>query len=159
VLYYITIYVGRIAKQMNANSNQSPSLFYVTHKTNEPQDLLTQNDLVAAENAYRLWNEYKHANGYGITQTQFAAKLGWTQSTFSQFINGHTPISMAALMKLSAAFNCDPSEIRPEFKNNNLESELYLIKDHLALCLKIMENIDPVKYKIEISRGRTLIQI
>lgn len=77
-------------------------------------------DVRAAQNLYRLWREYQAK--HGVTQDDFATNmLGWSQGNFSQYLNGKTPIGRKSLLKLCEAFNCQPGDIREEFKD--LESE------------------------------------
>lgn len=56
-----------------------------------------------------LWDSHKKTNS--ITQLQAAEELGWSQSTLSQFINGHLKPNTDAVIKLSDYFEVDPVDI------------------------------------------------
>jgi hypothetical protein len=74
---------------------------------------LTADELAAAENIRRLWEEYRSANP-GVTQEQFAEeKLGVSQGAFLQWLREYSPIGTDAAINLARAFGVQPYEINP----------------------------------------------
>ena len=66
-------------------------------------------------NLRRIWAAKKQESG--LTQTQVAKKLGWTQSAFSQYLNNHVALNPAAILKLGAVLDVHPADIDPEMFN------------------------------------------
>lgn len=62
-------------------------------------------------NLQHLWKTKKRVEK--ITQAEAAAKLGWTQSAFSQYLNGTTALNAAAILKLAKYLNVRPTDIDP----------------------------------------------
>ena len=60
-----------------------------------------------------IWNNHKRA--VNITQLEAAQQLGWTQSAFSQYINGKIPLNFDAAIKLSELFNVPIWDLDPKF--------------------------------------------
>lgn len=77
---------------------------------------LKGNDLKAANNLRRLWDEYKEKTGED--QITFCKKLGMPQPAFSKYINGHNGIGLSALVRLADALGCNCSDIREELKDS-----------------------------------------
>lgn len=65
----------------------------------------------ALNNLQHVWKTKKRIER--VTQTQAAAELGWTQSAFSQYLNGTTALNPTAIIKLAKYFNMHPTDIDP----------------------------------------------
>ena len=68
----------------------------------------------AHENLQREWQRKKQKAK--VTQAQAASKLGWTQSAFSQYLNGTTKLNPSAVIKLAGYLDVQPCDIDPELK-------------------------------------------
>ena len=66
---------------------------------------------VAADNLRALWEARKHE--LKLTQTEAAAKLGWTQGALAQYLNNLTELNPPAVIKLANFFGVDPRDIDP----------------------------------------------
>ena len=70
------------------------------------------------------WNKEKmrrHAHKdkkMHLTQSSFAEKNKWTQGVVTQYLNGHTPLNLTALLKFCAEVRADPRSIYPELVND-----------------------------------------
>ena len=64
------------------------------------------------ENLQREWKLKKQRDK--VTQTEAAAKIGWTQSAFSQYLSGTTELNPSAIIKLAKYLDIPPSKIDPE---------------------------------------------
>lgn len=65
------------------------------------------------QNLRRIWNEKK--DQFEINQADAAAKLGWTQGAFSQYLNNITELHDGAVAKLANFLEVDPLEIDPKY--------------------------------------------
>lgn len=74
---------------------------------------LTEADKRAAAKVKELWALYKASNP-GISQEVAAARAGFTQSAFSQFLLGRVPIRLSPALKLAKLFGVAPTEIRDD---------------------------------------------
>lgn len=62
--------------------------------------------------AARFKNEWlKYKDEQKTTQTEFARKLGVTQSAFSQFISGTCPINNKMILRMCREMNVDPQKM------------------------------------------------
>lgn len=68
----------------------------------------------AVKNLRRIWDEKKEQ--FELNQTDAAAKLGWTQGAFSQYLNNITELNTDAIAKLANFLEVDPLEIDPTFR-------------------------------------------
>lgn len=81
----------------------------------------------------------------GKTQALVAAKVGWSQSTLNQYINGQQRIGDKALRKFCELLQVSPYEINPNYpaskinKDNSGEKHLQELKDILS---ELVEAID-----------------
>lgn len=66
---------------------------------------------VAVTNLRKIWDQKKHE--MQVTQIEAAAKLGWTQGAFSQYLNGITELGPSAVIKLANFLSVDPTDIDP----------------------------------------------
>jgi len=66
---------------------------------------------VAANNLRAIWDIKK--SEIGITQTEAAKKLGWTQGALAQYLNNITELNAPAVVKLANFLGVDPREIDP----------------------------------------------
>jgi transcriptional regulator with XRE-family HTH domain len=66
---------------------------------------------VAANKLRKIWDLRK--SEIGITQTEAAKKLGWTQGALAQYLNNITELNPPAVTKLSNFLGVDPREIDP----------------------------------------------
>lgn len=71
---------------------------------------------VAVTNLRKIWDQKKHE--MQVTQIEAAAKLGWTQGAFSQYLNGITELGQSAVIKLANFLGVDPEEIDPAISNS-----------------------------------------
>lgn len=67
----------------------------------------------AVKNLRRIWDEKKEQ--FELNQTDAAAKLGWTQGAFSQYLNNITELNTDAIAKLANFLEVDPLEIDPKY--------------------------------------------
>jgi HTH-type transcriptional regulator, cell division transcriptional repressor len=63
------------------------------------------------ENLKREWQYRKKL--LKLTQTKAASKIGWTQSAFSQYLNGTTKLNTPAILKLAKLLEIPPTVIDP----------------------------------------------
>ncbi len=89
---------------------------------------MTPEDLVAAENLRRIWNEKKRT--LGLTLERAGELLGVSHSAVSQYVTGRVPIGVDFLLRISELLGVEPREIRPDFRwnlhfsaNDNFSSE------------------------------------
>lgn len=66
---------------------------------------------VAANNLRAIWDLKK--SEIGITQTEAAKQLGWTQGALAQYLNNITELNPPAVTKLANFLGVDPREIDP----------------------------------------------
>ena len=66
---------------------------------------------MAANNLRAIWNLKK--SEIGITQTEAAKQLGWTQGALAQYLNNITELNPPAVIKLANFLGVDPREIDP----------------------------------------------
>ncbi len=77
--------------------------------------VMTIEDINAANRLKEIFKRYKEKTG--VTQVQLAEKIGMSQSNLAIYINGHQPISLKILLRLSDGLECNCSDIRPEVKD------------------------------------------
>jgi transcriptional regulator with XRE-family HTH domain len=82
---------------------------------------MTTADVQASLNLKGIWADYqsKHARTHGVAVTQkiIAAQMGWSQSNFSQYLNGTVPIGRKAAQIMAEVFDCKASDIRPDYSD------------------------------------------
>jgi hypothetical protein len=119
---------------------------------------LTIEDEAAALRLRNLWEDYKET--HNINQTEFADKNlgGWSQGNFSQYLTGGVPIGQKALLRMCAAFRCEPGDIREELRdksasslkiktkilsseNKTLEEENKRLKTALSSAMQVIESL------------------
>ena len=66
---------------------------------------------MAANNLRAIWDLKK--SEIGITQTEAAKQLGWTQGALAQYLNNITELNPPAVIKLANFLGVDPREIDP----------------------------------------------
>ena len=66
---------------------------------------------VAANNLRKIWDIRK--SEIGLTQTEAAKKLGWTQGAFAQYLNNITELNPPAVIKIANFLGVDPRDIDP----------------------------------------------
>ncbi len=74
---------------------------------------ITEQDLIAAANLRRIWNDRKRF--LGLTLEKAGERLGLSHSALSQYMNGKLPIGDTFLLKVSELLGVEPKQIRPEF--------------------------------------------
>jgi hypothetical protein len=74
---------------------------------------LTEEDMRALKRVRELWSDFKKKNP-GISQDVAAARAGFGQSAFSQFLLGRVPIRLSPAIKFARLFGVQPSAIRQE---------------------------------------------
>lgn len=79
---------------------------------------------VAANNLRKIWDIRK--SEIGLTQTEAAKKLGWTQGAFAQYLNNITELNAPAVVKLANFLGVDPREIDPSASFESYPQYLYL---------------------------------
>ena len=79
---------------------------------------------VAANNLRAIWDIKK--SEIGITQTEAAKKLGWTQGALAQYLNNITELNAPAVVKLANFLGVDPREIDPTANFNDYPQYLSL---------------------------------
>ena len=65
----------------------------------------------AVNNLRAIWDQKKAEMNF--TQVEAAAKLGWTQSAVSHYLNAITELGPAAIIKFANFLGVDPVEIDP----------------------------------------------
>ncbi len=98
---------------------------------------------------YRMVSEYIREEG--ITQTQFAEKLGVSKGYISQIMNGNFNYTLKKLIELSLAVNKAPGF---EFKNLNSFIKEDQSKRYNMLYTPYL-NIVPIKKNTNMSSGET----
>jgi len=73
--------------------------------------MIKKDSSVAANNLRKIWDSRK--SEIGITQTEAAKKLGWTQGALAQYLNNITELNPPAVIKLANFLGVDPKEIDP----------------------------------------------
>lgn len=66
---------------------------------------------VAVNNLRRIWDAKKAE--IGVTQSEAAKKLGWTQGAVAQYLNNITELNASATIKLANFLGVDPRDINP----------------------------------------------
>ncbi len=74
---------------------------------------LTPNDIVAASNLRRIWDEKRRP--LGLTLEKAGERLGLSHSAISQYLGGKMPIGFNFLLKVSELLGVEPHDIRPDF--------------------------------------------
>lgn len=64
---------------------------------------------MAANNLRKIWDIRK--SEIGLTQTEAAKELGWTQGALAQYLNQITELNPPAVVKLANFLGVDPREI------------------------------------------------
>lgn len=107
---------------------------------------INENDRAAARRVKQLWFEYKKKNK--VSQERAAQQIGMSQGSFSQYINGSVPMSIAVLARFCGFFNVKPWDIRQEFRNTDLEETnqrlaeaLVSVEDVLKLTEDYLRNV------------------
>ena len=138
-----------ISKQNHGNRKNS------THSTTEANKKalrkpFTSEEIIATENLKQLWSEYRlrHVaeHGEAITQAKAASQMGWTQSNFSQYLNGIVPIGSKAAHKISIFLGCKVSEIHQDYRDSEAVAEKEKLKSMLGDIMTILS---------QLSRGET----
>jgi transcriptional regulator with XRE-family HTH domain len=71
------------------------------------------------ENLKREWHYRKKL--LKLTQTKAASRIGWTQSAFSQYLNGTTRLNTPAILKLAKLLEIPPTAIDPSLSEFTLK--------------------------------------
>ncbi len=101
-----------VTKEIEAQLSVKEEKTAIVFQEHDQQEL----DRRAAQNLYQIWKAYKVK--HKVTQEDFATnRLGWSQGNFSQYLNGKTPIGRKSLLKLCEALECQPGDIREEFRD------------------------------------------
>lgn len=79
---------------------------------------------MAANNLRKIWDIRK--SEIGVTQTEAAKKLGWTQGALAQYLNNITELNAPAVVKLANFLGVDPREIDPNANFDNYPQYLSL---------------------------------
>lgn len=66
---------------------------------------------MAVNNLRRIWDAKKAE--IGVTQSEAAKKLGWTQGAVAQYLNNITELNATAIIKLANFLGVDPRDIDP----------------------------------------------
>lgn len=85
---------------------------------NEGGYRLSQSDIDAANRVNEL---YKKMN---VTQSSLARRMNISQGNLSQYLNGKMPFGIKTLLRFCAAFNCQPGDIRAEYRDIAIDNEL-----------------------------------
>ncbi|MEG1346707.1 MAG: helix-turn-helix transcriptional regulator [Hafnia sp.] len=112
-----------------------------THKTKRKE--FTQADVIANENLRELWATFRASHlrdtKETMTQEKAATLMDWTQSNFSQYLNGIVPIGFKAAQKLSILFGCKISDIRPDYRDINLGNEIDQKEEMKAMLSEMLD--------------------
>lgn len=107
----------------------------------------TKMDHQAQKNAHKL---YMKAKASGVRQQDLAKKSGMTQGNFSNYILGNSVITPKVVDRLCLAFDCDPSDIRPEYSSQSVELLEIRVKELEKIAkdaIKALEKSDTEKIK------------
>ncbi len=77
---------------------------------------ITEADKRAARKLRVLWEKYRETNPR-VSQEAAAARLGWSQSAWSQFLRGEVSLGTAATLKCARFFGVHPGAIREEMED------------------------------------------
>lgn len=131
---------------MNDNAVKKQNIIDVDKESVSSKELKTkkrtisESDRMAANAVSALWKNYKekHKN---VCQKTFADEyFGWSQGLFSQYLTGRVPISLKKALKFAEVFECDPGDIRPEFRNNKIHDLNAKMASQLTQALQILQN-------------------
>jgi transcriptional regulator with XRE-family HTH domain len=101
---------------------------------------MTNADVQASFNLKKIWERYKSeyvsTDGESMTQKIIAARMGWSQSNFSQYLNGIVPIGRKAAQTMAEVFGCSATDIRPDY------SDAQVIEQNTQLISMLHEMLD-----------------
>lgn len=110
----------------------------------------TPEEVTATKNLKQLWGEYRvryiTEHGEAITQAKAARQMGWTQSNFSQYLNGIVPVGIKAAQKISILFGCKMSDIHHDYRDSEAVAEKEKLKSMLSEIMTVLS---------QLSRGET----
>lgn len=116
-----------------------------TVKATQVKKLMTQSDVQAAINLKGIWTHYKanHSNATGdpVTQAEIAAKMGWSQSNFSQYLNAIVPIGRKAAQTMANVFGCSATDIRSDYTDAHVIEENTQLKSLLHEVLEALSQL------------------
>ena len=169
----ITLSLSRVIS-MKLNAKSKENIINVDKESVSAKNLkiqkrtINESDSEAAKTLSMLWKDYKD-NHSDVCQKTFAAeKFGWSQGLFSQYLTGKVPISLKNALKFAEVFDCDPGDIRTEFRskkmfdlNKKMASQLAEVLVHLKddhgmdvsnndLCKRISETLSSPSLKLSI---------
>jgi transcriptional regulator with XRE-family HTH domain len=85
---------------------------------NEGGYRLSQSDIDAAKRVNELYKEM------GVTQSSLAKRMNISQGNLSQYLNGKMPFGIKTLLRFCSVFNCQPGDIRAEYRDISIDNEL-----------------------------------
>lgn len=93
---------------------------------------------VAVNNLRRIWDAKKAE--IGVTQTEAARKLGWTQGAVAQYLNNITELNASATIKLANFLGVDPRDINPYATNEFPSYVSFPRKNDVPLTINLGDN-------------------
>ncbi|WP_025562819.1 helix-turn-helix transcriptional regulator [Psychromonas sp. SP041] len=105
-----------------------------------PKRFVSDEDIETSRKIYNLWKEYKKAHKDVCQKTFAKEKFGWSQGLFSQYLTGKVPISLKTALKFAEVFECDPGDIRDEFKNTKAYDLNVKMAKQLTQVLSYLKN-------------------
>jgi transcriptional regulator with XRE-family HTH domain len=109
----------------------------------------SQSDLDAAAAVYKMYKESK------LTQQKLAAKMNMTQGNLSQYLNAKMPFGSKILLRFCAVFDCQPGDIRSEYRDialdNQLSSAVIQLKNQKDVINKLLNAVKEQSKLIKLS--------
>lgn len=114
-------------------------------------------DKKAANKLKKIWLAFKERKN--ITQEQAAKQMDWTQGNFSQYVNGNARIGDSALRSFCDYLGCRVFDIREEYADPNILSQVNQLKSVLGKMISMLEStegLDSEEAKSLIAEARLL---
>ncbi|WP_116364434.1 helix-turn-helix domain-containing protein [Parahaliea mediterranea] len=92
--------------------------------TSKKRRELTESEKRRAAKAKAVWLEKKKRDG--LTQDDANNALGWSPSTFGQYINGRIPMNLTALLMIADYLGVSPQELGGREEAEEVEAAAYL---------------------------------
>lgn len=136
--------------EQDRNNSANSTLSVTEARKKAIKKPFTPEEVTATDNLKRLWSEYRvryiTEHGEAITQAKAAKQMGWTQSNFSQYLNGIVPVGIKAAQKISILFGCKMSDIHQDYRDSEAVAEKEKLKSMLSEIMTVLS---------QLSRGET----
>lgn len=93
---------------------------------------------MAVNNLRRIWDAKKAE--IGVTQSEAAKKLGWTQGAVAQYLNNITELNATAIIKLANFLGVDPRDIDPNAEDEFPSYVTFPREGDVPLTINLSQN-------------------